>query len=258
MTQNKQIAILNSGGMDSYLLWYMHRTETPMNVFVDVGQKYHAKERNALNRIQHLISALQGAPFLSVYMPGPNLAKFEHASGIIPLRNAYLIMTAAQHYSEILLGVVRDEINSDKSPEFLESMQRMLDISWREQYWTTGRTFKIRTPLREFSKAVAVQHYIAAGGPIKPLLATVSCYSAGEWHCGACPSCFKRWVALELNDLSDLEVWRSHPAVFGYSSGAYKKACTGVYAVGRADEIVMAYRKLLPYRLPAGIPIGEI
>lgn len=181
--------ILNSGGMDSFFV--AHRIKAP-HVFVDVGQKYAHKEVKSARRIAKFFDQ----PLIE--MKASNFAEYEHESGIIPLRNAELILNAAQHGENIFLGVLNNEVNSDKSPEFFRAMEAVMDISCRAQYWSEGRTFKIYTPLGNSSKTTLVKEVQRYGGPLlwKAMLQTVSCYDGGEQHCGVCASCFKRWVAL--------------------------------------------------------------
>lgn len=188
----RKAILLNSGGMDTFLL-AQHLLKQGIeheHVFVDVGQDYAEKEEAAAM----FIASTVGAVFHR--MPGAQLARYEHPSGIIPFRNAELILNAAQYGDDIYMGVIADEINSDKSEDFMHAMEGVLNESHRAQYWTQGRTFKLHTPLRQFTKSQLVAWYLDDGGYANVLLRTVSCYDGGAKHCGNCASCFKRWVAL--------------------------------------------------------------
>lgn len=222
-------AILSSGGMDSYLLAYYLRARTPIHIFVDVGQKYAAKELEAAMRVARVI----GADFKK--LNGPDLSQYEHPSGIIPFRNAQLILTAAQHAEVIYLGVIAHEINSDKSPEFMHAMKDVLDISHAPQYWTKGRTFNIFAPLRDKTKTELVRDYLCEpGAAVLDLLQTVSCYSGGDGHCGRCASCFKRWVALQNNGVTG-QRFASNPITWK-SPEEWRAALAG-YHPARAEEV---------------------
>lgn len=205
-------ALLSSGGMDSFLLAHHLRNNgiDAEHVFVDVGQSYAQKEEAAAM----FVAASAGAKFHR--MQGAQVARFEHPSGIIPFRNAELILNAAQYGDDIYLGVIADEVNSDKSAEFLHCMEQVLNESHRAQYWTTGRTFRLLTPLRDRSKTQLVREYLRAGGDVAVLCQTVSCYDGGAKHCGRCASCFKRWIALANNgvnveDMFDAPPWYAYP-----------------------------------------------
>ena len=170
--------ILNSGGMDSCLLANHSDWVNAVHVFVDIGQAYVEKERASAIRIAEAC----GTTLREV--KGAQISFFEHPSGIIPYRNAEMILCAAQYGDEIGLGVVADEVNSDKSPEFFYAIERVLNISHMKQYWTEGKTHRVLIPLSRMTKAQHIERYLDAGRSKKALLATVSCYDGGEHHCG--------------------------------------------------------------------------
>ncbi len=185
-----QKVLLSSGGMDSWLLAHEPELAGAVHVFVDIEQKYASKEyRSAVTLAKELGTTLE-------VVQGPDLAQYEHSTGIIPFRNAQMILLGALYGEKIYFGVIADEINSDKSIEFVEAMQSVLNISHRPQYWTHGKHYEILTPFRSYTKSDLVRRYLANGGLIGKLLTSVSCYDGGEYHCGRCASCFKRWVAL--------------------------------------------------------------
>lgn len=227
--------ILNSGGMDSYFV----ARENPgvRSVFVDIGQKYVDKERASAQRI----ASEFGLEHIEV--KGAQIAQFEHESGIIPLRNAELILCAGQYGDDILLGILANEVNSDKSPEFLRAMECVMTISCRPQYWSRGRQFRIHTPLGTRSKTTLVREVWEDTRDLSGLLATVSCYDGGSEHCGECPSCFKRWVALTGATLHDHGYrFRRHPAIqplsYWQAKGYNKERIREIeeaYALVRAD-----------------------
>lgn len=225
--------LLSSGGMDSFLVGRRIPPES-IHLFVDVGQKYNAKESRAAIRVADACDAR----ILS--MQGAMLGRYEHATGIIPFRNAELILCAAQYGDHIYMGVLLGEVNSDKSHEFMSAMERVLDISHRAQYWTEGRTFKIHTPLRGQTKSEAVRWYLEHDRHprVEDLLATVSCYSGSAGHCGACASCFKRWVALTNNRIVDR--FDANPVL--WKSAAEWSEKLREYAPPRREEIASALR----------------
>lgn len=222
--------VLNSGGMDSFLAWW--NEGKPENVFVDVGHGYAARERQALSDIR---GAFQ--EFAWTEVRAAPIGTSELPSGIIPHRNAHLILAAATRGNDIVMGVLADEINSDKSPEFMSAMATVLSISHRGQYWNdgVGVAYTVRSPLRELTKTDALALYLASGGPVAPLLATVSCYAGTDRHCGACPSCFKRWVALTNCELPT--DFARDPVAWADDAGVLRKARDGTYSVRRAGEI---------------------
>lgn len=232
--------LLASGGMDSFLAWYLYNNSSrdPItNVFVNLGQKYVDRERAALHR-------LRGASrdFVLAECTGAQIGAYELASGIIPHRNAELVLCAAQYGTRILMGVVRDEINSDKSPEFMAAMATVLCINDRPQYWNQdeGKIYTVESPVRHQTKSELLADYLEAEGNPATVMMTRSCYANLDTHCGACPSCWKRWVALRNNGLDDRETFATDPLKWGESSGAIQKARDSTYAPARSREILKA------------------
>ena len=227
--------ILNSGGMDSFFV----AIENPgaKHVFVDIGQAYLEKELLSASRIADHV----GTDLIAVQ--GAQITRFEHQpSGIIPLRNAELILCAGQFGDDILLGILANEVNSDKSQEFLRAMECVMTISCRPQYWSDGRNFRIHTPLGTRSKTELVRDLWQTHGPDsahwKAMLQTVSCYDGGSQHCGACPSCFKRWVALTAATGRD---YGAHFAIHPASEQPLSYWQAKGYNAQRIEEIEAAY-----------------
>ena len=224
--------LLSSGGMDSFLLAHEPELKGAIHVFVNIRQKYLDKEIVAAEKVAYLA----GARFAVVR--SLNMSIYEHPSGIIPFRNAELILCAAQQGNQIYLGVIADEINSDKSVEFCTAMEQVLNISHKKQYWTEGVDYSIRTPFRHYSKTQLLERYFANGGRMGDVLQSVSCYDGGAMHCGRCASCFKRWVALvNVTTCNNWDIW-------GYAADPYMWQNTGYwyskfaeYTKERAEEI---------------------
>jgi 7-cyano-7-deazaguanine synthase in queuosine biosynthesis len=232
---NHKTCILSSGGMDSFLAWRLFAPKA-QQVFIRLDQPYLAKETDAMWAINKMLSTKFEV------LDAPSIGKQATPEGIILHRNAALILTAAMRYNRIMMGVLADEINSDKSVEFFSAMETVLNISHRAQYWNkgVGVEYKVWSPIRQFSKSELVALYLKKKFSREALLATVSCYSADYGHCGACPSCFKRWVAL-VNNRLDL-AFKTSPLEWATEQGIIKKATDGTYAPKRANEILQAVK----------------
>lgn len=231
-----QKVLLSSGGMDSWLLAHEPELQGAIHVFVDIGQKYTSKERTASKDLAYEL----GADWERVQ--GPNLAQYEHSTGIIPFRNAQMLLLAGLYGEQIYFGVIADEINSDKSPEFVAAIQATMNISHRAQYWTHGKNYEILTPFRQYTKSDLVRRFLGNGGSIDKLLTSVSCYDAGDKHCGRCASCFKRWVALVNATRQD--TWRhwgfaQHPATWKSQEEWLVKMKD--YSLQRESELLEAF-----------------
>lgn len=172
--------ILLSGGMDSLI---SHRLFYPFAqpVFVDTGSRYADHD---------LELAVQQVPRVEV-LHIPRLT--EWANGVVPYRNALLLAYVANRTgaSDLIVSAPRGELIWDQQPAFHKAMGKVL------------RDVAILNPLRHLTKTQAVAAWLARGYRADELLASRSCYSASAGHCGQCPACVKRWVALKNNGLSE-------------------------------------------------------
>ena len=79
--------ILASGGLDSFLCWYIFRQDA-VNVFVNIGQKYAKKEGQALRNLMQKIPQ-----FDVVEHAGSLIGPLEdEKSGIIPVSYTHLTL----------------------------------------------------------------------------------------------------------------------------------------------------------------------
>lgn len=234
---SKTKVLLSSGGMDSFLLAHEVALAGAVHIFVDVGQKYAAKEQRAAEYVAETVGATLHC--VTAYAQ----AAHEHKeTGIVPFRNAELILCAAQYGEQIYLGIIADEVNSDKSPEFLDAMVQVLNISHRNQYWTDGRDFMLCAPFRGFTKTDLVRRYLERGGGLPHLYKSVSCYSGSSFHCGKCSSCFKRWVALTVATGKDHgPQFMAHPAMEHPRHYWTGKAFQNRWSTRRIADILEAY-----------------
>ena len=235
--------ILASGGMDSFITWFLYARYAE-NIFVDLGQPYREKEMDSLAKLSSQVSG-----FKVHAVSGPNWSAHELPNGIIPMRNAMLVLMAAQYGDDIILGVLEGEVNSDKSPEFMQAIGATMSISGRGQYWNDyrGISYNVRSPIIGLTKTQLIRRYIADGGNVDNLLLTVSCYSgSGGKQCGACVSCFKRWVALTNNKID--EEFDVDPKNYGSLRNLHLNAYSiqqahPYWSAARVNEIVLAMER---------------
>lgn len=190
--------ILYSGGLDSYIGWWLlHReSEDWVPVYFDLNIRYSRKER-ALMLLPKEFSITDGVL---------NLRSIEDDDGYIPQRNVLLCTAAQALYgaSEIALCSVADDVYADNTPTFHIAMSEILSL-------TAEYVVHVGSPLTSdgtmfpgallLTKAEAVDRYLRLGGDPEMLRRTVSCYDAIEVSCGKCVACTRRATALRENGI---------------------------------------------------------
>lgn len=223
---NKKV-LLYSGGMDSFLCDFFWHPD--IRLYCSIHHRYQKKEIEVMDCI--------GLPYIKdehIY-----LADKERDDAIIPLRNLFLIMAASFYGDNIAVGVLKGEINGDKSLYFKNKTQQVLNKCYEASYWSQGRKITIEYPIAGFTKAESVHEYLKQGGDKDLLLRTWSCYSSGKIHCGWCSNCVKRYIALELNNISD--AYQNDPHKSPYLKEIKKRLDT--FSSIRKKETLLIFNK---------------
>lgn len=177
-------ALLFSGGLDSVCALHLLPGVRP--VYVRIGHRYETPE------LDHA-SALVGDA-LQV-LAGPAIGSLEESDGHIRHRNAALVITAAAHgYRVIYLGALRGEASPDKSGRFMRHLTQLLTTSEAEPHI-------VEAPFAALTKTGLLDLALRTGLDPARVLASRSCYGAGQSPCGECQACFRRWVALVNNGM---------------------------------------------------------
>ena len=211
MAQSRRRIQLFSGGLDSYILWYL--LDKPEAVYVRYGHKYQHRELDTITALQAL------EPDLRVtLLDGPQIGELEQADGHIPHRNLLLVTTAVASLNPgiVYLGALRGEASLDKSHRFLRRTSRLLSFS--------EQPVKVRSPSKRYTKTQLVARFIERfPGKVERLAVTRSCYADTALPCGRCVACYKRWVAMTNNGIEEVYqtspgygVERSLPALLPY------------------------------------------
>lgn len=179
--------LLYSGGMDSYIAW--HYLNKPDTLYVILGHRYQHKETYAVRKTISMTKILLCL----------GMGKYEKADAEIPMRNLLLSMLGAlEGADKIWMISQEDEMLSipDRSERFFMESSDLISF-------LLGRRILIDTPFRTMDKTDMVAWYKKEGNSIEDLLCTIGCYSYenGYDHCGNCPACFRRWIALANNDI---------------------------------------------------------
>ncbi|MBA8823791.1 hypothetical protein FHX42_001120 [Saccharopolyspora lacisalsi] len=178
--------LLYSAGLDSFCAW--HYLGHPPALYCDLRHRSRDHELAAIRTLaeRHSIPLTISNEL--------DLARWEAEDGIIPLRNVYFAMLASHRARTIWCAGVKGDHTADKSPHAFFEVSRMLTEF-------TEQPVRLDSPFWAMTKTDIVRWYLDQGLPVEDLLTTFSCLqprSAGQ-HCGRCPSCLRRWIALANN-----------------------------------------------------------
>lgn len=216
--------LLFSAGLDSFPAW--HYLDRPPVLYADIGHRYRQAELCA-------ISLLERRCGMKVTVSDElDLSAWQTDDVIIPMRNVYLAMLASRHADTIWCVGVKGDDTLDKSPAAFAAMSEMLSRF-------TGRQIRVDSPFWDMTKTDIVAWYLQQQLPVDDLLLTFSCTEHPTRHCGACPSCLRRWIALANNGITDR--FTNDPWTWSRVSDYYLDAMrTGRYPDHRAQEFFAA------------------
>ncbi len=176
-------------------------------VFFDWGQKTYKRELFCAQALANHYKAelkLVEVPLLK-QLPGISLTDLETQTVAIneyvPNRNAILETQAVAIAEYLRAGVVcvgstgGDHICPDNSPQFVESMQKLIN-----EGTMLKPVIKIVAPLMSTDKTGAVKLGTELGVPFE---LTWSCHNNTELACGKCSNCESRIEAFNLNGIKD-------------------------------------------------------
>lgn len=180
--------LLFSGGLDSVAAW--HLLNKPKALYVELGHRYQDRELASIER--------SGIP---VKRTGRLfLGDCEQADAHIPFRNLAFALVAAMEADTIYTVALKGEGSRDKSKKFFRDTSKLLSH-------IAGRKIVYTAPFAHLTKTALVSKYVERGFDVQTLLNSTSCYAAtfsdGYTGCGECMACFRRWVAMTLNGISE-------------------------------------------------------
>lgn len=180
-----------SGGIDSTVAWWY--LGKPKGIFFALNHKYQDKEIRAIYRLKKLTNDA----FNPEIVPNLNLGNYEQPSSYIPNRNLLIASIASNYGNKIYIVGVKGDNVEDKSPLAFETMSFVLNTIRKP----TDLKIEICSPFWHMTKTQIITWAIEnIPNAEKVLQSTVSCYSplsVSEHQCGACPACFRKWIALE-------------------------------------------------------------
>lgn len=188
ITANRHTKVLlYSGGMDSWLISKLWKPD--VKLYIDIEGEYSTQE------------ILRLPEDVVVYkLP---LSQFEQpVTHYVPLRNLFFLMIASNFGDTLCLGATAgDRGAKDKTPEFLDRCEDMLNFLLSEQSVSAAKHVTIERRFVDMSKDEMVKEYLAGGGAIEDVAKnTFSCYTPVRGKaCFSCKPCFRRFVTLYNN-----------------------------------------------------------
>lgn len=203
MNTNRQVSLMLSGGLDSYIAYYYAKSKgyEVLPIVVNIGNPYHPKEMEAISQFEFYNEVREiDCPVLK---PEYNNLPTKD-DWIIPARNLLFATIGAMYSPRVWICALETELhretkNADKTPEFYFLTSGLLTFVCGMVRQETI----LETPFAEMSKAEIVRWALQNGISKERLLATSSCYDDHVKNCGNCVTCFNRNVALTLNGIRE-------------------------------------------------------
>ena len=193
--------LLYSTGLDSYCLSKLYKMDELL--FIISGTTDNQKERKL---IEHAQNARQ------IHLP---LGQWELENKIIPQRNAFFVLAAAQYGNEIFIGATKGDTTKDKDYVFKAQMENILNYFALDKHKVKVQDYPytVHMPFKDMTKTEIIAAYLAKGFPVEALMTeSRSCYAGGVLECGVCRSCLRKYVALTLNNIETISYFENNPA----------------------------------------------
>lgn len=203
--RNKTIAVMTSGGIDSYVAYRLALKKYSdcdvIPVMVLYGSPYEDAEIEA---VKNLFGAGE-VKFIETNLASeelnnvPTIEKQE-----IFGRNVLIAFYGALLADEVWICSLVTEMNdtavADKRPEWFELMTKLFSLTFE----SLRKDTIVTSPFASLTKSEVIAEGLAEGVITKEdVIRTRSCYDPDHHSCGVCSTCFKRWIALENNDIKE-------------------------------------------------------
>jgi len=237
---NKEVLCV-SGGMDSTIAWFY--LNQPKAIYVKLGHKYETKEIESIHNLERVIPGFK----VDIIDTELNLRQFEVGTkAYISKRNLLLAIIAGYYGNKIYIVGVKGDSVEDKSPEAFKVMSNCLNFIQKPN----EPPVKIDSPFWGITKPYAIKYLVDSQGKEfaqKVLRASVSCYDETTMgQCGECPSCFRKWTALEYCKIDCIDWFETDPRGWAGIDEYQTKIENGAYDFQRSQEIKYVLEK---YRL---------
>ena len=181
--------LLYSGGMDSWLMSKLWKPD--VKLYVNMHTRYSENEIRKIKESEDDVT----------FVDFP-LGQWERDDAIVPLRNLYLCMVACNVTGsedvKILIGATAGDRVLDKSYEFVDKANDLLNYLYTPQHWIPeGKNVNICISYKSWTKSDLLQKYKEQGGDLEEAFTkSFSCYNPVDGHeCWQCKPCFRKFVS---------------------------------------------------------------
>lgn len=203
--------LLFSGGMDCYTINQLEQPDVLL--FIDNHSQYSSIEKEFIKHMQSR-GYYKNLVFVDDFI---NMSTIERTDYIIPARNAYFILKAAEFGDEIILGATSGDRSTDKDKKFAQQMTDLLNHIYEKSHWVgeEGRNILVNFKYKDYTKQNLIRALIekrmkdmdiseeAAKEYVAHELVdnSMSCYDFQEVNgrkvpCGTCKPCTRKWLAI--------------------------------------------------------------
>ena len=181
--------LMFSGGLDSLVA--ATYIDNPLFVHVNLHTQYSEKELKTASELSLKMGidceiidiGFQTIPF-NVTLP----------DAFIPARNLLLSIFGSWYGSNVCIGGIKGDMIEDNCPDAHKDMSDSISKYSRKQ-------IEVFSPFWEMTKADIIKWYLENGSDEELLHISTSCYHPTLHQCGNCGSCFRKWVALKVNNI---------------------------------------------------------
>tara|TARA_Y100000310_G_scaffold267782_1_gene279987 strand:- start:17976 stop:18695 length:720 start_codon:yes stop_codon:yes gene_type:complete len=230
--------LLFSGGVDSLIAYYY--LNKPKCLYVNVGSRYSKKELINCLELVTKINEEGDDLKLEINLEAISLGQWEEIDANLPLRNAFLIMTASYYGDKIWLILQKGETSiPDRTKEFCKDISNLLTL-------LHGKKIEVDSPFWNMTKNSMVKWFMKNVGKEKLLHHTFSCFKDnGKYDlqpCGECNACFRKAIAFSHNNI-EVDKWKNNIKKWKGIQTYIKKMKEGKYDEERTNETFEVLKK---------------
>ena len=194
--------LLYSGGLDSFCLSKLYKPD--IHLYLSTGTIDNNRE---LDKLQ---SSIKKLTIVDISF----LQQYELTNKIIPFRNTFFILIAAQYGNIIYLGATAGDTTKDKDYVFQNQISSLLNYFGldKDKLSIVDYPYKVELPFKELTKTQIVAEYLIANNTVEDLLINSrSCYDGEEKECGLCRACLRKAIALVNNNIDIDSIFTNNP-----------------------------------------------